>query len=157
MLKKLTLTLGALGIVASSAVAMAAGNDAALVAAKAEVPAGCTVVSSYVDDNEYNVHFRDAAGVRYEVEVSTLTNKVLEVEVDRVVPTKSSRTVLSPEEAKNVVLKAYPDAKNLSVFEDRDGALMEYEVYFSTDKFSGQADVNPETGNLGDVDLKYYL
>lgn len=156
MLKKLALTLAALGVVSSSAMAFAAGNDAAVAAAKAEVPANSQIINSYVDDGKYNVHFKDANGDRYEVEVSTLTNKVLEVEIDRMVRTESRNVVITPEQAKEVVLKAYPDAKNVSVFTDRDDHKVEYEVYFSTDKFRGQADVNPETGALGDVELRYY-
>ena len=72
------------------------------------------------------------------------------------VRTESRSVVITPEQAKEVVLKAYPDAKDVSVFTDRDDHKVEYDVYFSTDKFRGQADVNPETGALGDVELKYY-
>lgn len=156
MLKKLALTLAALGVVSYSAMAFAAGSDAAIAAAKAEVPANSQIINSYVDDGKYKVHFKDAYGDRYEVEVSTLTNKVLEVEVDRMVPTKATKAVLSPEQAQDLVLKAYPEAKNLSVYIDRDDNMVEYEVYFSTEKYRGQVDVNPETGALGDVELKYY-
>ena len=156
MLKKLALTLAALGVVSYSAMAFAAGSDAAIAAAKAEVPANSQIINSYVDDGKYKVHFKDAYGDRYEVEVSTLTNKVLEVEIDRLVRTESRSVVITPEQAKEVVLKAYPDAKDVSVFTDRDDHKVEYDVYFSTDKFRGQADVNPETGALGDVELKYY-
>ena len=156
MLKKLALTLGVLGVVSSSAMAFAAGNDEVIAAAKAEVPANSQIINSYVDDGKYKVHFKDAYGDRYEVEVSVLTNKVLEVEVDRMVPTKATKAVLSPEQAQDLVLKAYPEAKNLSVYIDRDDNMVEYEVYFSTEKYRGQVDVNPETGALGDVELKYY-
>ena len=156
MLKKLALTLAALGVLSSSAMAFASGNDAAIAAAKAEVPANSEVINSYMDDGKYNVNFRGADGARYEVEVFALTNKVLEVEVDRMVPTKAVNVVITPEQAQEIVLKAYPDAKNLSVSTDRDDHMVEYEVYFSTSKFRGQADVNPETGALGDVELKYY-
>ena len=156
MLKKLAITLAALGVVSSSALAFAASNDEAVAAAKAEVPANSQIINSYVDDGKYNVHFKDANGDRYEVEVSALTNKVLEVEIDKMVRTEAKTVVITPEQAKEVVLKAYPDAKNVSVFTDRDDHKVEYEVYFSTDKFRGQADVNPETGALGDVELKYY-
>ena len=156
MLKKLALTLAALAVVSYSAMAFAAGSDAAIAAAKAEVPANSQIINSYVDDGKYKVHFKDAYGDRYEVEVSVLTNKVLEVEVDRMVPTKATKAVLSPEQAQDLVLKAYPEAKNLSVYIDRDDNMVEYEVYFSTEKYRGQVDVNPETGALGDVELKYY-
>ena len=156
MLKKLALTLAALGVVSYSAMAFAAGSDAAIAAAKAEVPANSQIINSYVDDGKYKVHFKDAYGDRYEVEVSTLTNKVLEVEIDRMVRTKATKAVLSPEQAQDLVLKAYPEAKNLSVYIDRDDNMVEYEVYFSTEKYRGQVDVNPETGALGDVELKYY-
>lgn len=155
MLKNLTLTLVALGVLSTSVMAFASNNDA-VAAAKAEVPANCKVVNYHLDDGKYDVDFKDAEGTRYEVEVLALTNKVLEVEIDRMVYTKSANVVINQEQAKEIVLQAYPDAKNLSVFTDRDDNMVEYEVYFSTAKFRGQADVNPETGALGDVELKYY-
>lgn len=156
MLKKLALTLAALGVLSSSAMAFAAGNEAAIAAAKAEVPANSEVINHYVDDGKYKVHFKDANGDRYEVEVSTATNKVIEVEIDKMVRTEAKTVVITPEQAKEVVLKAYPNARNVSVYTDRDDHKVEYEVYFSTDKFRGHADVNPETGALGDIELKYY-
>ena len=53
MLKKLALTLAALGVVTYSAMACAAGSDAAIAAAKAEVPTNCQIINSYDDDGMY--------------------------------------------------------------------------------------------------------
>ncbi|EJW99929.1 hypothetical protein EVA_11965, partial [gut metagenome] len=73
--------------------AFASDNAAAIAVAKNEIPADSEVVNSYLDEGRYNINFRGADGVRYDVEVFALTNKVLEVEIDRVVNTKAQSAV----------------------------------------------------------------
>ena len=67
----------------------------------------------------------------------------------------SRKVVLSAADAKNVVLKDYPQAVFTKVELDSDDGLYEYEVKFTATGLRGSYTINPETGVVYEKELKY--
>ena len=67
----------------------------------------------------------------------------------------SRKVVLSAADAKNVVLKDYPQAVFTKVELDSDDGLYEYEVKFTSAGLRGSYTINPETGVVYEKELKY--
>ena len=68
----------------------------------------------------------------------------------------STMIVKTVEDIKQIVLEAYPDARDIIVVLDRDGAKAHYEADFTTAKYKVEADLNPVTGAFVKRELKYF-
>ena len=67
----------------------------------------------------------------------------------------SRKVVLSATDAKNLVLKDYPQAVFNKVELDSDDGLYEYDVKFTAPGLRGSYTINPETGVVFEKELKY--
>ena len=104
------------------------------------------------------VVFQDPATLEYYyVEVVYATSKVKEVEIKGAVFVLGSTVVnKTAEDIKAVLLKTYPDAKNVVITTKVDMNNTYYEANFITKKFSGEAKFNPATGVIIERTLSYY-
>lgn len=155
MMKKLIMTLVVLGIIACASIGFA--SNAAVNAAKAEIPATCEMFSYEEDDGKTEMYFRDSAsGMLYKVEAISATGRILEIEIKNRNIIHSNNVVKSYEDIKNIVKAAYPDARNIIVNLKRSFTKAEYEVDFITDKYKGEAELNAETGEFEEIELEYF-
>ena len=161
MKKMSTALVAGLATLAFSATAFAAisAEEAKAIAAK-EVPASSTHIVTKADrDNftpDFEVKFYDnATNTEYEIEVLQSTGAIKEYSMDIKPMMGSHKVVLSADDAKNVVLKDYPQATFTKVKLDSDDGLYEYEVKFTTAGVRGSYTINPETGVVFEKELKY--
>lgn len=155
----LAAALFALNISATAFAAEISAADAQAVAAKL-VPASAAhvVTENDLEDKDYDVKFYDGqARTAYEVEVNKLTGEVREYKMELKGYEGSPKAVLSVEDAKQIVLKDYPDAaiKAVKLDVDKETGLKEYDVKFSTKAVIGDYDINPENGQVVEKDIKY--
>lgn len=128
-------------------------------AAREEVPAAAVMYGYKEDvkDGDVEIKFRDNdAFLEYEVKLDLATKKVLEVEIKGANSADSTMIVKTVEDIKQIVLEAYPDARDIIVVLDRDGAKAHYEADFITAKYKVEADLNPVTGAFVKRELKYF-
>ncbi len=161
MLKKLTVLLSMLAVMAFAAVAMAAPvkSQEIIAAARAEVPPAAVMYGYKEDvkDGDAELNFRDNdAFLEYEVKVDLATKKVLEVEIKGSNSADSTMVVKTEADIKQIILEAYPDAKNILITLDRDGNKAHYEAKFTTAKYYVEAELNPVTGAFAERELKYF-
>ncbi len=155
----LAAALFALNISATAFAAEISADVAKSVASKV-VPASAEFVAIENDlkDKDYDVKFYDAqARTAYEVDVNKVTGEVREFSMELKGYEGSPNAVLSVEDAKQIVLKEYPDAaiKSVRLDVDKETGLKEYDVKFSTKAVIGDYDINPENGQVVEKDLKY--
>ena len=120
MFKKLLVLLSMLAALAMSAVAFAAPakshQQMVIDAARAEVPAAAVFYGYKEEDGEAVLNFRDNDNyLEYEVEVVLATTKVKEVEIKGSNIAGSTMMVKTPEDIRQIVLEAYPDARNIVI------------------------------------------
>lgn len=158
MLKKMLLTVCAMGALAVSSVGFAAvPAQQAIDAAKAELPEGVVMYGVAERDDEYVLNFRDNdTFLDYKVEVKSATAKVDEIEILGSNIPGSTVVKKTPAEIKAIILEAYPDASNIEVELEQEGSNKYYDVDFVTPKFKGDAKLNPVTGAFGKRELDYF-
>lgn len=130
-----------------------------IAAARAEIPAAAVMYGYKEDvkDGDVEIKFRDNdAFLTYEVKVDMATKKVLEVEIKGSNSADSTTIVKTEADIRNIILEAYPDAQNILIKLDRDGAKAHYEAHFATAKYLVEADLNPVTGAFVERELKYF-
>lgn len=160
MFKKLLVLLSMLAALAMSAVAFAAPakshQQMVIDAARAEVPAA--VFYGYKEeDGEAVLNFRDNDNyLEYEVEVVLATTKVKEVEIKGSNIAGSTMMVKTPEDIRQIVLEAYPDARNIVIKTEKEGNNVHYDVEFVTARYKVDADMNPVTGAFAKRELEYF-
>ena len=159
------ITVFALLVVTISSVAFAAPVTptkykglSAIVAARAEVPAGANLLGYNKDGDDMRVVFQDPATFEYYyVEVVSATSKIKEVKINGAVFVLGSTVVnKTADDVKSVLLKTYPDAMNIVITTDHDMNNTYYEANFITKKFKGEAKFNPATGVIIERTLAYY-
>ena len=159
------ITVLALLVVMISSVAFASSGTptkykglSAIVAARAEVPAGANLLGYNKDGDDMSVVFQDPATLEYYyVEVVFATSKVKEVEIKGAVFVLGSTVInKTADDIKAVLLKTYPDAKNVVITTKVDMNNTYYEANFITQKFNGEAKFNPATGVIIERTLVYY-
>lgn len=160
-MKRFILTLVALVTLLVSATALAAGayRDAAAVeAAKQELPAACELIGYKHDDGKAEMTFLNNETMRYyEVDVSLLTKKVLEVEMKSTNIVGSTMVKLTPADIRAIVMDLYPDAVITEIKTDVEYLNTHYEVEFRTAKYrKAELKLNPVTGAIGKADFEYY-
>ena len=162
MFKKLLVLLSMLAALAMSAVAFAAPakshQQMVIDAARAEVPAAAAVFYGYKEeDGEAVLNFRDNDNyLEYEVEVVLATTKVKEVEIKGSNIAGSTMMVKTPEDIRQIVLEAYPDARNIVIETEKEGNNVHYDVEFITARYKVEADMNPVTGAFAKRELEYF-
>ena len=172
MLKKITVLLLALILMAGMSVsaALAAGKTAqhrefprsyesAGTAARAEVPPDALFQGVMDEKDTITFSFYDNNTLRaYEAVVLKSVNAVQEVKISGSNLPGSTTVTKTPQDIEAIVLKTYPDAKNLDIALKKEGNLSYYEAVFETAKFS-RADVklNPVTGAFGSQKLQYKI
>ena len=158
MLKKILLAcLTAVMLLCASAGFAAGKYDPAIAAAKAEVPAGAVMYGIDEDDHDITITFYDGNTLlSYEVEVWKNTNKIKEIEIKGSNLPGSTRISKTAAEIREIVLAAYPDAKNIKIEIETDGNLKYYEAEFTTEKFKAELAINPVTGAICKRELKYF-
>ena len=171
MLKKFTMLLLALIIMAgmSLSTGLAAEKagaqhrefpyayESAGAAARAEVPPDAIFQGVLDDKDMVTFSFYDNNTLRaYEAVVLKSVNAVQEVKISGSNLPGSTTVTKTPQDIEAIVLKAYPDAKNLEIALKKEGNLSYYEAEFATAKFS-KADIkiNPVTGAFGSQKLQY--
>lgn len=132
-------------------------EESARQAAARMVPSTATYVGGHYDDGDYEMKFYDnSARTEYEVSVSVSTNKVRKFSMEVQGVWGSSNVVLSENDARNVVLREYPQATVNFVKLDRDDGVYEYEAKFSLSDGSGEMKINPETGRILEKEIRYW-
>ena len=161
MKKMSTALVAGLATLAFSATAFAAisAEEAKAIAAK-EVPASSTHIVTKADRDNFAPYFEvkfydNATNTEYEIDVLQSTGAIKEYSMDIKPMMGSHKVVLSADDAKNVVLKDYPQATFTKVKLDSDDGLYEYEVKFTTAGVRGSYTINPETGVVFEKELKY--
>ena len=161
MKKMSTALVAGLATLAFSATAFAAisAEEAKAIAAK-EVPASSTHIVTKADRDNLTPYFEvkfydNATNTEYEIEVLQSTGAIKEYSMDIKPMMGSHKVVLSADDAKNVVLKDYPQATFTKVKLDSDDGLYEYEVKFTAAGLRGSYTINPETGVVYEKELKY--
>lgn len=159
MFKKLLVLLSMLAALAMSAVAFAAPvkshQQMVIDAARAEVPAAAVFYGYKEEDGEAVLNFRDNDNyLEYEVEVVLATTKVKEVEIKGSNIAGSTMMVKTPEDIRQIVLEAYPDARNIVIKTEKEG--IHYDVEFITARYKVEADMNPVTGAFAKRELEYF-
>ena len=161
MFKKLLVLLSMLVALAMSAVAFAAPakshQQMVIDAARAEVPAAAVFYGYKEEDGEAVLNFRDNDNyLEYEVEVILATTKVKEVEIKGSNIAGSTMMVKTPEDIRQIILEAYPDARNIVIETEKVGNNVHYDVEFITARYKVEADMNPVTGALAKRELEYF-
>ena len=161
MKKMSTALVAGLATLAFSATAFAAisAEEAKAIAAK-EVPASSTHIVTKADRDNFTPYFEvkfydNATNTEYEIDVLQSTGAIKEYSMDIKPMMGSHKVVLSADDAKNVVLKDYPQATFTKVKLDSDDGLYEYEVKFTTAGVRGSYTIDPETGVVFEKELKY--
>ena len=161
MKKMSTALVAGLATLDFSATAFAAisAEEAKAIAAK-EVPASSTHIVTKADRDNLTPYFEvkfydNATNTEYEIDVLQSTGAIKEYSMDIKPMMGSHKVVLSADDAKNVVLKDYPQATFTKVKLDSDDGLYEYEVKFTTAGVRGSYTINPETGVVYEKELKY--
>ena len=161
MKKMTTAIVAGLATLAFSASAFAAisAEEAKAIAAK-EVPASSTHIVTKADRDNFTPYFEvkfydNATNPEYEIDVLQSTGAIKEYSMDIKPMMGSHKVVLSADDAKNVVLKDYPQATFTKVKLDSDDGLYEYEVKFTAPGLRGSYTINPETGVVYEKELKY--
>lgn len=161
MKKMSTALVAGLATLAFSATAFAAisAEEAKAIAAK-EVPSSSTHIVTKADRDNFTPYFEvkfydNATNTEYEIEVLQSTGAIKEYSMDIKPMMGSHKVVLSADDAKNVVLKDYPQATFTKVKLDSDDGLYEYEVKFTAAGLRGSYTINPETGVVFEKELKY--
>ena len=144
MFKKLLVLLSMLAVLAMSAVAFAAPakshQQMVIDAARAEVPAAAVFYGYKEEDGE----------------AVLATTKVKEVEIKGSNIAGSTMMVKTPEDIRQIVLEAYPDAKNIVIETEKEGNNVHYDVEFITARYKVDADMNPVTGAFAKRELEYF-
>ena len=161
MFNKLLVLLSMLAALAMSAVAFAAPakshQQMVIDAARAEVPAAAVFYGYKEEDGEAVLNFRDNDNyLEYEVEVILATTKVKEVEIKGSNIAGSTMMVKTPEDIRQIILEAYPDAKNIVIETEKEGNNEHYDVEFITARYKVEADMNPVTGAFAKRELEYF-
>ncbi|MBQ8919759.1 MAG: PepSY domain-containing protein [Acidaminococcaceae bacterium] len=162
MLKKMLIACITLVMLLFTSVGFAANAneyEPAIAVAKAEVPAGAVLyrIDDDKDDADLSLTFYDGGTLlSYEVEVVKATNKVKEVEIKGSNLPGSTRINKTQAEIREIVLAAYPDAKNIKIEIETEGNLKYYEAEFTTEKFKAELAINPVTGAICKRELKYF-
>ena len=159
MFKKLLVLLSMLAALAMSAVAFAAPakshQQMVIDAARAEVPAAAVFYVYKEEDGEAVLNFRDNDNY-LESEVVLATTKVKKVEIKGSNIAGSTMMVKTPEDIRQIVLEAYPDARNIVIKTEKEGNNVHYDVEFVTARYKVDADMNPVTGAFAKRELEYF-
>ena len=164
MFKKLLVLLSMLAALAMSAVAFAAPakshQQMVIDAARAEVPAAAVFYGYKEEDGEAVLNFRDNDNyLEYEVEVVLATidfEPVSSLEIKGSNIAGSTMMVKTPEDIRQIVLEAYPDARNIIIKTEKEGNNVHYDVEFITARYKVEADMNPVTGAFAKRELEYF-
>ena len=64
--------------------------------------------------------------------------------------------VKTPEDIRQIVLEAYPDARNIVIKTEIEGYNVLYVVEFISARYKVEADMNPVTGAFAKRELEYF-
>lgn len=145
-------------ILSISTVVFAATYKEIKEAAKAEVPAGCVMVSYDESKPKVEIRFKDSKTLlTYELEVNKDTAKVEEMEILGANIAGSTNIVKSSDDIKKTIRETYPDVQSLDVGLVKDGQNnYKYEAKFSTEKYREvEAEFNPVTGVFTKREIKF--
>lgn len=124
--------------------------------AQNKVPAGSTYIKSDDSHNKYELKFyNETKKEMYEIDVSKLTQKITKFETQLADNRGSSTVKLNEDAVKKIVTDEIPDAKNIYIKLDNDDNLKKYEIKFSTDKYTGSMEINPNTGAILERKFKF--
>ena len=152
MFKKLLVLLSMLAALAMSAVAFAAPAKS-----HQQMVIAAVFYGYKEEDGEAVLNFRDNDNyLEYEVEVVLATTKVKEVEIKGSNIAGSTMMVKTPEDIRQIVLEAYPDARNIVIKTEKEGNNVHYDVEFVTARYKVDADMNPVTGAFAKRELEYF-
>lgn len=164
-LKNVFSVLIAVAILAIGTMAFAAPNtarytrgQAAIDAARAEVPVTCNLLGYTEEEGESKITFQDTTTLEYYyVDVITAIGKVKEIEVKGATFVKGSTVInKTPADIEALVKESYPDARNIVVELEKEGNNSYYEAKFVTDKFKAELDFNPATGVIIEREFEFY-
>ena len=119
------------------------------------IPPNAQFLRTQTDDGFTEHHYAAPDGTRWEVTVSSADGSVLSVDIELPQARGSASAVLSEEAAAAKLLERWPDAEIDLITLDRDDGGYEYDVFFTTEAFSGRAELNAETGELLEAELDY--
>jgi len=124
-------------------------------AARSVVPENAELLRTEKDDGLMEYLFMTPDDMRYQVDVDPADGRVVHLEVDAAEKRGGKEALLSDEQAKDALLALCPDAKIHHVSADRDDGRYVIKVRFSTDTFTGKAELNAETGALVEMELDF--
>lgn len=144
-----------LGALLATAVGALATQATPEEAARSVMPENAEFLRNARDDGFEVYYFSTPDGTRYEVDVNPSDNSVVRVDMDAADTRGSSAVVLTQQQAEEAVLNLYPGATIYFSTLEEDDRRYSYEVYFSTDAFSGRVELNAETGAVLESELDY--
>ena len=144
--------------VAMSIKSSLSAKNAAVAAAKQEVPADCNYYGTKNEVNFYDVKYQSPSDLAYyNVLVDKATAKIDHITISGSRFPGSVTINKTVADVKAIILATYPDATDITVEKkvDTDKVLTIYEATFKTPKFTGMAKLNPATGAYGYRELNY--
>ncbi|MDY6029996.1 MAG: hypothetical protein SPI71_07045 [Acidaminococcaceae bacterium] len=129
----------------------------AVAAARVEVGEAPVMYGYKEKDGRAIINFRDnEAYLEYEVEVVLNTSKVEEMEIKGSNIAGSTTVKLTEADIRELIMRAYPDARMIKISKEREGVNTYYEAEFVTAKYKVEADMNPFTGAFAKREYKYF-
>lgn len=130
--------------------------DAAVAAAKDYAPKDTVMVKTDEDNDSYDITFaNEDYSKEYEFEVDKSKKGITQIELSNESDKGSRIITISSDQAKKIIENKFDNLKSVNVHLDRDDGLNTYEVSFKSSKFHGEAEINPETGNIMDMSIEY--
>lgn len=132
--------------------------DAAQEKAARLIPAGAKHLYTKTGNLEYGVQFvNDNTNTHYEVKISRTTGAITESKTRIRGNPGSNNIKLSEQQAKDIVLKEYPNAIIKSVKLETDSGYKHYQLEFTAGRIHGNYEINPESGIVIEKELQYLI
>lgn len=129
---------------------------ASVATARTEVPKEAVLFGYKSEKNIDLLQFRDNDSyIEYKVKIDNVLNKILEMEIHGSNIAGSTTIKYTSTGIMDIIKKAYPDAKNISIEKKQDGNNFYYEAEFDIAKGEVEAKINPFTGAFAHTEIEF--
>ena len=140
----------------STQVANSFKMDDAVAMAEEFVPKGAVLVEQEKDHDEFDLKFVNENYDRtYEITVNKARKGISDIEIYSSGATGSDQVILIEEDIKDILNRNFNHLTEVNVNLASDDGLYVYEVSFKSKRFYGEAEINPQTGFIGEIELSY--
>ena len=120
------------------------------------VPEGSIHINTKEEYNQFEIKlFSQKDQTSFEIDVNKTTQKITSFESESQCHIGGIQTVLTEQDAKNVVLKEIPQAQFVSAYLEWDDGLQEYKVNFYADNITGKYQINAQNGMIVEREIKF--